>query len=177
MSETPKQRARTSTSEKPAKAGRSPQKAAPKKSASKKAGEQRGFAWKPFFARKRILIPLAVAVILFATAAMYYTPLKIWYREAREERVLREQLVAIQKYNVDLKLQIQSLETTEGVQDYATRELGLIQKGDHAVVVLQGGKPLKETSNTREQEIQQLKDTAQPFGSWTPFLDEIFGAK
>lgn len=134
-------------------------------------------AVKPFFARKRVLIPLAIAIILLATVAMYYRPLKIWYREARQERVLREQLVAIRKYNSQLKVEIQSLETSEGIQDYARRELGLIQKGEHAVVVLQGGKPLKEPTNTREQEIQKLQDTAQPFGSWTPFLDALFGTK
>lgn len=131
----------------------------------------------PFFARKRVIVPLAVAFILIITAAMYYTPLKIWYREARQERVLREQLVAIQKYNERLKVEIQSLETTEGVQDYARRELGLVQKGEHAVVVLQGGKPLKADKNTREQEIQDLQQNARPFGSWTPFLDALFGSK
>lgn len=185
MSETPKQRAHTRASERSADEARSSKKPtsgaerAVRKPAtpSNKKPSDRGFAWKPFFARKRVLIPIAVLVLLCATMAMYYTPLKIWYREAREERVLREQLLAIQEYNDGLKLQIESLETTEGVQDYATRELGLIQKGDHAIVVLQGGKPLKESNNTREQEIQQLQETAQPFGSWTPFLDEIFGAK
>ena len=176
MSDTPKQRERTRTAKKAAPRKAATKEAAPRKAAPKKAAEH-AFALKPFFARKRVLIPLAVVVILAGTAAMYYRPLKIWYREAREERVLREQLVAIQKYNDDLRLQIESLETTEGVQDYATRELGLIQKGDHAVVVLQGGKPIKHSSNTREQKIQELQDTAQPFGSWTPFLDEIFGAK
>lgn len=131
----------------------------------------------PFYSRKRVLIPLAIIVILVGTWVMYYRPLKIWYREARQERVLREQLIAIRKYNAHLKLEVQSLETTEGVQDYARRELGLIQKGEHAVVVLQGGKPLKAPSNTREQQIQNLQDTAQPFGSWTPFFDALFGTK
>ncbi len=134
-------------------------------------------AIKPFFARKRVLIPLAVVVILVGTWVMYYRPLKIWYREARQERVLREQLVAIRKYNSQLRVDIQSLETSEGIQDYARSELGLVQKGEHAVVVLQGGKPLKEPTNTREQEIQKLQDTAKPFGSWTPFLDALFGTK
>lgn len=131
----------------------------------------------PFFARKRVIIPLALALILIITAAMYYTPLKIWYREARQERVLREQLIAIQKYNERLKVEIQSLETTEGIQDYARRELGLVQKGEHAVVVLQGGKPLQANNNTREQQIQDLQQNARPFGSWTPFLDALFGSK
>lgn len=143
----------------------------------KKTPAKSSKASKPFFARKRVLIPLAIVIVLVATAAMYYRPLKIWYREARQERVLREQLIAIRKYNSQLKEDVQSLETTEGIQDYATRELGLIQKGDHAVVVLEGGKPLKEPANTREEEIQKLQDTAQPFGSWTRFLDALFGIK
>lgn len=124
--------------------------------------------------RKRIIIPVAILIVLVITGFMYYPPLQIWYREARQERVLREQLMAIHRYNEDLKLKIQSLETTEGVQDYARQELGLVMKGEHAVVVLQDGKPLKAKSNTREQQIQDLEDTAQPFGSWTSFLDALF---
>jgi len=127
-----------------------------------------------FFARKRVLIPLATVAVLVVIGFMYYAPLKILYREARQERVLREQLVAVQQYNATVKQEIVSLETTEGAEDYARSQLGLVKKGDHMVVVLQGGKRLSIATKSRERQIQELEVTAQPFGIWTPFLDALF---
>lgn len=139
-------------------------------SAAQKAGVS-------FFARKRVLIPLATMAILAAIGFMYYAPLKILYREARQERVLREQLVAVQQYNVTVKQEIVSLETTEGTEDYARSQLGLVKKGDHMVVVLQGGKRVTVSEQSREKQIQELEVTAKPFGIWTPFLDALFQIK
>ena len=127
-----------------------------------------------FFARKRVLIPTAITAILVIIGFMYYAPLKILYREARGERVLREQLVAVQQYNATVKQEIASLETTEGAEDYARSQLGLVKKGDHMVVVLQGGKRLNVATESRENQIQELEVTAKPFGIWTPFLDALF---
>ena len=130
-----------------------------------------------FFLRKRFIIPILILVVLGVTASIYYSPLKIWYREARQERVLREQLRAVKEYNAQLAEEVSSLETTEGTADYARSVLGLVEKGDHKVVILQGGKPLEAKKNTREKTIEDISETAKPFGSWTDFLDALFGVK
>lgn len=130
-----------------------------------------------FFARKSILIPLLIVVLIAASSFIYYTPLKIWYREARQERVLRAQLIAIQEYNSILRDQISSLETTEGMEDYARSQLDLINKGDNAVVVLQNGEPLRAEKGSVEQEIQNLETNIKPFGAWTDFLDQLFAIR
>lgn len=143
-----------------------------------KAGAQsasRSLSVGGFFTRKSVLIPILVVVLLFATAIIYYKPTRIWYREARQERVLREQLIAVRAYNDQLSEEILSLETTEGIEDYATSQLSLVHKGDNVVVVMQDGEPLKPESDSRAQRIEGLAVTSEPYGVWTDFLDALFG--
>lgn len=130
-----------------------------------------------FLARKIVLIPLIIVVLITASAFIYYKPLKIWYREARQERVLHTQLVAIQEYNENLRDEISSLETTEGMEDYARSQLDLINKGDNAVIVLRDGEPLRAEKGSVEQEIKNLETNVKPFGAWTDFLDQLFAVR
>ena len=127
-----------------------------------------------FASRIIVIVPVAVVLLTIALGFIYYTPLRIWYREARLLRVLTEQQQAVQEYNSQLRHSIQSLETTEGIKMYAREELGLVEKGEHAVVVTKGGKPLKQSNDTKQIEILTIPQTAQPFGAWTPFLDRLF---
>jgi flagellar basal body-associated protein FliL len=128
-----------------------------------------------FAGRLIFIIPIALALLLVLIAVMYYTPMRIWYREARQQRVLLEQKAAIDDYNDELRETLLSLETTEGIRQYAYEELGLVEEGDRTVVVIQGGRPLQRTHDTRQIEILDIPLTYQPFGAWTPFLDRLFG--
>lgn len=132
---------------------------------------------KAFIARKQVIIPLLIIALLAAVGALYYTPMKIWYREARQERVLRAQLVEIQKYNQELEQEISSLNTTEGIEDFASSQLELVYEGENAVIITKGGKPLSESTDTRAGRISRLGEEASPFGMWTPFLDALFGGR
>lgn len=127
-----------------------------------------------FFTRKSVLIPLMLIVVLIVGSLIYYKPMRIWYREARRERVLREQLVAIREYNDELRQEIKSLDTTEGIEDYATSQLNLVHEGDNVVIVMQDGKPLTPQSDSRAQRIESLGVTGRPFGAWTGFFDSLF---
>lgn len=149
-----------------------------KASSSKKADSQsksHRLSAKGFFTKKYVLIPILVLALLFATAFIYYKPARIWYREARKERVLREQLIAVRAYNDQLSEEIKSLETTEGIEDYATSQLSLVHEGDNVVVVTQDGEPLKPESDSRAQRIEGLAVSSEPFGVWTDFFDALFG--
>lgn len=121
-----------------------------------------------------LAVVVAVGVILFS---WYWQPLKIWYRETRRERVLRETLAAVKSYNDDLRAEISSLETTEGVKDYARRELNLVEDGEHGITVLRDGEQVKEPRDTRESLVSEIPNSYRPFGSWTAFLDSLFGAE
>jgi cell division protein FtsB len=126
-----------------------------------------------------IIIPLAVTVVSALIFAWYFRPLQIAYHEARNERVLAAKLKMVQTYNSQLESDIKSLETTAGIAEYARRELNLIDKGDHVVIVTRDGKPLSADS----QEASPLaalfngSSVTSPFGAWTSFLDRIFGAQ
>ncbi|MCL2819010.1 MAG: hypothetical protein FWD41_04720 [Actinomycetia bacterium] len=127
-----------------------------------------------FAGRMIVIVPLAIVLLLALLGAMYYTPMRIWYREARQLRILTEQKAAIEEYNHQLELSLKSLETTEGIRMYAREELGLVEVGDNAVVVMRDGKPLESSHDTRQIEILNIPLKAQPFGAWTPFLDALF---
>jgi hypothetical protein len=121
-----------------------------------------------------LIIPVAALLLLAVIGGMYYRPLRIWYREARQLHVLTEQKAAINEYNEELKASLLSLETTEGIRAYAREELGLVEEGDNTVVVIKGGKRLERGANTRQTEILNIPSQSQPYGVWTPFLDVFF---
>lgn len=127
-----------------------------------------------FFASRWILIPLGIVAVLAVAWITYYQPMRIWYTQAREERVLTAQLEAIQRYNDSLRDEIASLETTAGVEEYARRSLNLAYAEDNTVIILQDGVPLTEERGSRDQELARLNEAPEPFGAWTGFLDRLF---
>ena len=127
-----------------------------------------------FLARWFLLVPAVLVLFSIVLMSWYYEPAKIWYRETRQERVLRETLVGIQDYNSQLRDELSSLETTAGVQDFAARELGLVVEGDQSIVVTRNGVPIREPRTTREAVVTSIPDEARPFGAWTYFLDTLF---
>lgn len=127
-------------------------------------------------ARWYFIVPLALLVLVALAALWFYPSMKVAYHEARNERVLEAKLRAVQTYNTQLEQEIQSLETTQGVAEYARRELNLVDKGDHVVIVTRDGKPV--TSPDESSRLAVLVNTdavKKPFGSWTDFLDRLFG--
>jgi cell division protein FtsB len=126
----------------------------------------------------RWTLPLFAAFAVFAIILLswyYYRSASIWYRETRQERVLTETLAGIKRFNKELRREVASLETTEGIKDYARRELNLVDRGDHSIVVTRDGVPLKAEKNTREAAVAAIPEQARPFGNWTDFLDSFFG--
>lgn len=127
-----------------------------------------------FLARWFLIVPAVLVLFSVVLMSWYYEPAKIWYRETRQERVLRETLVGIQDYNAELREELASLETTVGVQDFAARELGLVIDGDQSIIVTRNGVPITEPRTTREEVISSIPENARPFGTWTYFLDTFF---
>ena len=141
------------------------------RSDSKRSGKKQS----RFLARWFLIIPAVTLIFVALTGFWYYGAAKIWYRETRQERVLREQLAGIQDYNRELHQELASLETTPGIQEYAARELNYVFEGDNVIVVTRDGVPLTEPRTTREDAILSIPENAQPFGAWTDFLDTVFG--
>ena len=127
-----------------------------------------------FLSRWFLLVPAALILFALVLSAWYYEPAQIWYRETRQERVLRATLAGIHAYNQDLHRELASLETTEGVINYARRELGFKMEGDNIIVVTRNGVPIAEPRTTREEAISSIPENYRPFGTWTEFLDTLF---
>ncbi|MCL2526157.1 MAG: hypothetical protein FWE46_03800 [Coriobacteriia bacterium] len=144
-------------------------------SSSKNDSRDKGQARPRFLARWFLVVPVVLAIFLAIAFSWHYEPAKILYRDVRNERVKREKLARIEEYNEELRQELASLETTEGIMAYAARELNFVVEGDHVIVVTRDGKPITEPRNTREQIIASIPETARPFGAWTDFLDTIFG--
>lgn len=141
---------------------------------SKGANSQAKPKPKRFLTRWFILVPTVLLLFAGVLMAWYYEPAQIWYRETRQERVLRETLAGIQAYNEELRDEISSLETTEGIIEYARRELNFVQEGDKVIVVTRDGVPLNEPQSSREAAVSSIPGNFQPFGAWTDFFDSIF---
>ena len=142
------------------------------KKSDKKASQKR----RPrFLSRWFLIVPAIFLIFATVTSLWYYEAAKIWYRETRQERVLRETLAGIQMYNIELQQELNSLETTAGIQEYASRELNFVIEGDNAIVVTRDGIPLAQPRTSREDAVVSIPENAQPFGAWTDFLDTLFG--
>lgn len=126
-----------------------------------------------FITKPWVIAPLVVIGLALIFAVFYWRPIKVYYRELREAKVAEMQLVAIREYNDDLRDDIASLETTAGIEAYAQRSLGLTKAGDHVIVVYQDGEPLSAARGSREADLANLEDNAEPFGAWTGFLDRL----
>ena len=155
-------------------------KAIDKKTAVKKAQEENSQEkdsrkGSRFLSRWFLIVPVVIALFAVLSLSWYYEPAKIWYRETRQERVLRETLAGIQEYNEYLRDELASLETTAGIQEHAQRELNFIVDGDYSIVVTRDGVPISEPRTTREAAVTSIPENAQPFGVWTDFLDTFFG--
>ena len=142
---------------------------APKKDTRRKVG---------LFGRWYVIVPVAFVVLAVFASFWFYPAARIAYHQARNERVLGAKLKAVNAYNAQLEQEIKSLETTQGVAEYARKELNLVDKGDHVVIVTRDGKPIAPSEETsRFAALIESNAVKKPFGAWTNFLDRIFGAE
>lgn len=145
----------------------------PAKPARKKPGSYRdgaGYRW--------WLLPVVVIGAIGLFVAAFYPVARVEYRETREKAALQSQLGAIQSRNARLRAQVARLKTPEGIEDCARSQLGLVKKGEHVVVVVDGTSAKRATPVDPLPEIDSQETTAAPpVGPWTAFLDAFFGVQ
>lgn len=115
---------------------------------------------------------LAAAIALFGL--LYYPVLRVQYREYRERDRLRAELAQIRARNARLEAEVARLRTPEGVEDHARTRLGLVRRGEHAVIVRDPSRPA-----TRAPSPPVVASGASPQheGLWVALLDLIFGVQ
>ena len=90
------------------------------------------------------LLPLVVLAVLAFFVAVYYPVARVQYRETRQRTLLQAELDATRARNDRLRTAVDRLRTPEGVEDYARLQLGLVKKGEHQVVVVDGSEPVPD---------------------------------
>lgn len=75
-------------------------------------------------------------VIAAAIALSVYFPVRDLYAAYRTGDILERQLAVRESYNKTLETEVNKLLSTEGIEDAARRNLGLVMPGEHAVEVI-----------------------------------------
>ena len=117
-----------------------------------------------------------IAVVALFVGA-YYPVARVQYRETRERALLQAELDAIRARNDRLRTEVARLKTPEGVEDYARLQLGMVKRGEHQVVVVDGTEPTQTLVAQGAPEIDSQEAVKPPVGPWTAFLDAVFGVQ
>lgn len=115
--------------------------------------------------------PIFIGLVALAVAIGVYFPVRDLYSAYRTHDILQRQLEVRDAYNADLEREVDSLLSTEGIEDAAREELGLVLPGEHAVTVVgldeegeeQDGKA--ETSGSDERDTSKTDDASEEAAS------------
>lgn len=107
-----------------------------------------------------------MAAIIVAAWSIYPV-FRLQYEHQREVRTLEAELESLKERNGELREEVDTLKTPEGVEQIARETLGLVKPGEEAYVVTGG--TIGETSATVEPE--DGEDTPV----WQGVLDTLFG--
>lgn len=86
---------------------------------------------------------------------------------------LESELAALENRNERLSKQVARLRTPEGVEDLARTQLGLVKKGEHAVVV-EGLPASAAQTDTGPPRVDSDYVDSTDSGQWSAFLDFVF---
>lgn len=132
-----------------------------------------------YIAHRWWLLPVVVVAVVSLFIAAYYPVARVQYRETRERAGLQAELDAIRARNDRLRTDVARLKTPEGVEDYARLQLGMVKKGEHQIIVVDGTEPTPtvDAAAGRVPEIDSQVVAKPPVGPWTAFLDAFFGVQ
>ena len=123
------------------------------------------------------LLPVIIIAVVSVFITAYYPVARVQYRETRERTRLQVELDAIRARNNRLRAEVARLKTPEGVEDYARLQLGMVKRGEHQVVVVDGTEPTRTLVAQGAPRIDSQEAVKPPVGQWTAFLDAIFGVQ
>lgn len=124
------------------------------------------------------MLPIVILALLAFFVATYYPVARVQYRETRERVRLEAELQALKARNARLRAAVDRLKTPEGVEDYARLQLGMVKKGEHVAVVIDGDETTQSAlAAPSTSRIDSEEAAAPPVGPWTAFLDVVFAVE
>lgn len=139
---------------------------------------KRKAAARPLFVPRWWMLPIVIVAVLAIFVATYYPVARVQYRETRERVRLEAELRALKARNARLHAAVDRLRTPEGVEDYARLQLGMVKKGEHVAVVIDGDETTQSVlAASPAARIDSEEAAAPPVGPWTAFLDVVFAVE
>ena len=121
------------------------------------------------------MLPIVILALLAFFIGTYYPVARVQYRETRERARLESELTSLKARNTRLRASVDRLKTPEGVEDYARLQLGMVKKGEHVAVVIDGNETTQSAlAAPTTPRIDSEEAAVPPVGSWTAFLDAVF---
>jgi len=121
------------------------------------------------------VLPVSIVAVLAIFAWSYYPVARVQYRETRGRMKLEAELAALQARNARLRAEVARLRTPEGVEEYARSQLGMVKRGEHVAMVLDGDESRQASAALAAPTIDGDAFLEEPVGPWTAFLDIVFG--
>ncbi len=122
----------------------------------------------------RIVIAAGCLVCILAVGLFLYPTAKQVYLESREEDRLQAEYDALLARNNQMQENIDYLQTDEGIQDAARKQLGWVKEGETAVVV--EGLPDDSGEEQSGVNVQIMSGSVPAPETWySPVLDVVFG--
>jgi cell division protein FtsB len=135
-------------------------------------------AAKRLFVARWWMLPVAILAVLAFFISTYYPVAKVQYRETRERTQLEAELSALKARNARLRASVDRLKTPEGVEDNARLQLGMVKKGEHVAVVIDGDETTSTALAVPDAARVDSEEAAVPtVGPWTEFLDVVFNVE
>lgn len=145
---------------------------------SPKAKPASGPAKRQSFVPRWWMLPIVILALLVFFVATYYPVARVQYRETRERVRLEAELQGLKARNARLRAAVDRLKTPEGVEDYARLQLGMVKKGEHVAVVIDGDETTQSAlAAPSAARVDSEEAAAPPVGPWTAFLDVVFAVE
>lgn len=117
----------------------------------------------------RLAAVLAVPLLLYALVATGQKAVEN-YQLNQQADALRAEVVNLRSHNVELQQQIEQARSDTAIETIAREQLGLINQGDHAVVVVS-----QSARATQPAAAPPPAPTPAPKPTWRQWLDYLFG--
>lgn len=127
-------------------------------------------------------LPLFIVVVIAVVALSLYFPIRDYYSAWRTNGILSQQVELRNQYNEGLQEDVDRYMTSEGIEEAARSELGMVYPGETRIEVTGGDDASSDGSSdstsqtpSSSAEAQKLEDAAAESSPWyIKVLDTLF---